>query len=448
MEFGNAADLPATKGPSAPPLIFSWDGVYLGTQVGYGLNNVSEHARDIIPGYAGLAAPVDYTQNYTSRGPLTGFHFGYNKQYGAFVVGGEAEFSFAGQGTNKTAFNSLGYAVGGPIQTNIQDSFRWSARGRAGYADGRALYYVIGGMASGGYTVEQNYWSLSAPNAPARDYFDIERFGWTLGAGVEYAFTNTWSGRLEYRHSDFGTATVNSVQIPGVTFRERASENSMLLGVSYHIGAPPILAAATSNASGGAPEKKKAEPAPPPPVDPTFIGRLYHAYADEWGAPLPDDPNAPQSRRAGYGPPAAASPPYPFTEWPYGGATPIAVSLPNAIDSPLMKAVGPTPAGKFLEDNHVQVYGWVDAGFNISTARSLPGALNGGNAPTAYSYQPNIPQLDQAVVIIERVPDTVQKDHWDWGFRILADLWRNLSLHDGFRFLQQTIAEMEPVRRL
>ena len=32
-------------------------------------------------------------------------------------------------------------------------------------------------------------------------------------------------------------------------------------------------------------------------------------------------------------------------------------------------------------------------------------------------YTPNTVQLDQAVIYIERLPDTVQKDHVDWGFR-------------------------------
>jgi hypothetical protein len=35
----SAADLPSLKAPPAPPPpIFSWEGVYIGTHVGYGLN--------------------------------------------------------------------------------------------------------------------------------------------------------------------------------------------------------------------------------------------------------------------------------------------------------------------------------------------------------------------------------------------------------------------------
>src|SRR6202000_469762 len=35
-------------------------------------------------------------------------------------------------------------------------------------------------------------------------------------------------------------------------------------------------------------------------------------------------------------------------------------------------------------------------------------------------YNPNRIQLDQAVIYAERVPDTVQTDHIDWGFRVSA----------------------------
>jgi hypothetical protein len=36
------------------------------------------------------------------------------------------------------------------------------------------------------------------------------------------------------------------------------------------------------------------------------------------------------------------------------------------------------------------------------------------------NFTPNTFQLDQAVIYSERVPDTVQTDHMDWGFRLSA----------------------------
>jgi hypothetical protein len=75
--------------------------------------------------------------------------------------------------------------------------------------------------------------------------------------------------------------------------------------------------------------------------------------------------------------------------------------------------IGGTPIGKPLEEAHVQIYGWIDAGGNVSSATHG----FGGNAPVADSFTQNTVQLDQAVVYIERVPDTVQKTSVDWGFR-------------------------------
>ena len=106
----------------------------------------------------------------------------------------------------------------------------------------------------------------------------------------------------------------------------------------------------------------------------------------------------------------------PFTEWPYGGTTPLGVTRPNSIDSPLMEAIADTSIGKWMGDNNLQLYGWIDVGANISSSTTKPG----GNAPAAYLYTPNTFQLDQAVLYLDRFPDTVQKDHVDWGLRLSA----------------------------
>jgi hypothetical protein len=148
-----------------------------------------------------------------------------------------------------------------------------------------------------------------------------------------------------------------------------------------------------------------------------FATRLANYYKLEMGqAAAPADPNAPSSHRDGWPATPQTTPPMPFTEWPYGGTTSLGVSLPSSVDSPLMTAVSDTPAGAWLNDNHLQVYGWINGGFNVSSNSVHPG----GNAPVAYAYTPNTAQLDQAVLYFERVPDTVQTDHIDWGFRLSA----------------------------
>ena len=145
-----------------------------------------------------------------------------------------------------------------------------------------------------------------------------------------------------------------------------------------------------------------------------FFTRLINYYRLEWGRDsAPSDPKAPSGRRSYWPTTPESVPPMPFTEWPYGGTTMIGVTRPSSVDSPLMAALGNTAVGQAMNDSHIQVYGWINAGGNLSN-----NTVRGGNAPAAYDYNPNTVQLDQAVLYIERLPDTVQKDHIDWGFRI------------------------------
>jgi hypothetical protein len=160
----------------------------------------------------------------------------------------------------------------------------------------------------------------------------------------------------------------------------------------------------------------------------TFMERFINYYRLEWGhEAAPADPKAPPGRRDYWPATPQATPPYPFTEWPYGGTTNLGVTRPSSVDSPLMAALGNTAPGQWMNDNHIQVYGWVDPGGNLSTS-----TVRGGNAPAAYSYNPNTVQLDQAVIYFERLPDTVQKDHVDWGFRIAPIYGENYRYTTAF----------------
>ena len=108
-----------------------------------------------------------------------------------------------------------------------------------------------------------------------------------------------------------------------------------------------------------------------------FWTRLVNYYALEMGHDgAPPDPTVPPGRRAGWTPPPQSTPPYPFSEWPYGGATNIGVTRPNSVDSPLMTALANTYVGKALNEAHIQIYGWVNFGGNVSTNTQLAGGLH------------------------------------------------------------------------
>jgi len=154
----------------------------------------------------------------------------------------------------------------------------------------------------------------------------------------------------------------------------------------------------------------------------TYLGtnvldRFYNYYRLEWGeSGPPTDPNAPPGRKAGWDPAPQTTPPMPFTDWPYGGTTPLGATRTGSADSPLMVAIANTAVGQTLQDTGIQIYGWIDPGINVSSNTTR----KQGNAPIAYTAYPNTVQLDQAVIYIDRFPDTIQTDHIDWGMRLSA----------------------------
>jgi hypothetical protein len=211
-------------------------------------------------------------------------------------------------------------------------------------------------------------------------------------------------------------------------------------GKAVRLFRPLLLAAFAGAVAMQSAETRAADLSPPPVMlgapasaNTNFFQILYNSYAEEWNKLPPSDPNAPPTRRseAEIAPAPQTAPPYPYADWPFGGSEVIGGSTPNAVDSPLMKAlIGGTPVGKPLEDAHIQIYGWVNVGGNVSTAKT---GYN-GNAPVGYAFTPDIVQLDQAVVYIERIPDEVQKQHWDWGFRLSPIYGENYRYTTGLGF--------------
>src|SRR5579872_2795523 len=97
------------------------------------------------------------------------------------------------------------------------------------------------------------------------------------------------------------------------------------------------------------------------------------------------------------------SPPFPGHE--YQGY-PLIGTPPNYSNNqwPLMKALHGSWLGDYLESNRINVYGWVEASGNFSTAHN-------SNLPTSYWVVPNHIELDQTVVRVEREVDMAQTQH-------------------------------------
>jgi Putative beta-barrel porin-2, OmpL-like. bbp2 len=136
-------------------------------------------------------------------------------------------------------------------------------------------------------------------------------------------------------------------------------------------------------------------------ADKNFFVRLKDAYAEDWN---PTQPAGPDPARRGY-PGPLDSPPFPGTDFSIGG-TPT-IGAPDTQSYMLMQAIN-------QNRSRIKIYGWLNGGFNVSTSNKGDGA----NAPAGYFFNPNRVTADQEVLYIERLPDTVQTEHFDYGFRI------------------------------
>ena len=151
-------------------------------------------------------------------------------------------------------------------------------------------------------------------------------------------------------------------------------------------------------------------PAPDQHASGNFFHRFFRAYWDDWTGRTSSGDDPPRR----WTPAPVSGPPFPFSDWPYGGSP--VIGAPWTQSSPLMQAIWSGPNGEAWKRSGVQIYGWLDAGFNVSTSSTKGGHY--GNAPAAYDIVPNTIEPDQEVLYIERQPNTVQTDHFDWGFRL------------------------------
>jgi outer membrane immunogenic protein len=166
-----AADLPSRRAPSAPIVYapaFTWTGFYAGVNAGYAFGD-----------FKGNNAVVN---SFDANGFVGGGQIGYNHQINQFVIGAETDIQFSDINDDVTRLG---------IRTKAELEYFGTVRLRAGYAVDRALFYVTGGYAYGGTKVSVG---------PLSD--DGFHNGWTLGGGVEYAFTNNLSAKIEYLYVD------------------------------------------------------------------------------------------------------------------------------------------------------------------------------------------------------------------------------------------------------
>jgi outer membrane immunogenic protein len=224
-----AADLPRRSAAAAPaPIyaapVFTWTGFYVGAQAGYGWGK--DKYRVSLPSVATFKVSPD--------GVLGGVHAGYNWQSGSFVYGVEGDIEYANQ---RDKFSNSVFGAALAYKSNIGMS--GSLRLRAGYAIDRTLLYVTAGLA--GADIEQSVTTTAGVKTKNSGF----EYGWTAGVGAEYAFTQNWSARLEYRYTDFGTSKWSGTVLSTASRAKfDTTDQTVRVGLSYRFGgaASPVMA--------------------------------------------------------------------------------------------------------------------------------------------------------------------------------------------------------------
>jgi outer membrane immunogenic protein len=226
-----AADMPV-KAPvykALPVVAYNWTGFYVGGHAGYGW---------AFPEITLPPSGVAVINPPRPRGILGGVQAGYNWQSGPLVLGVEGEFTWSG-----VAGSSNAVVPGGIVNARGEPDEYATIAARAGYAVDRSLFFVKGGAAwlKEGF----RHLSVTIPTCTGTPCTGSNStWGWTVGAGLEYAFDPHWAVKLEYTYLDFGH-TERVIVTNGVTsdiFDATRTFHLVKLGVNYKFdwGAPVV----------------------------------------------------------------------------------------------------------------------------------------------------------------------------------------------------------------
>jgi outer membrane immunogenic protein len=213
----SAADLAPVYAKAAPmpPSAFSWTGCYVGVHAGGG------GMHDSFTGEFGAGA-------------LAGAQGGCNYQTGMLVVGIEGEGWWSGI---KSDFNRTTDSEGFFTNERTSNKYDYSIAGRAGVAFDRALVYLKGGWVWGRFDFyDQEGCTAGCTTVTSTASQTLN--GPLIGVGVEYAFTNNWTAKVEYNYANYRSRmirlTCQSGCSPfGEVDSQGAEKHIIKIGVNY-----------------------------------------------------------------------------------------------------------------------------------------------------------------------------------------------------------------------
>ena len=225
-----AADLPVAYRAPQNYVIFTWTGFYFGAHGGGAWGSKDATIAPFMFGGALVGAAGNHPrhQRRARRRPV-------RRQLPGRLLGASAsrlDASWADL-TGNTACTTgiVGVAANCHAKVNALGTFA----GRLGFALDRVLFYGKGGAAFANDKYELT--SIAAYRA------NETRWGWMVGGGIEYSFTDNWSAKIEYNYLDFGTRAVRFTDTTGLfvldtSIRERI--HVAKVGINYRFGWAPV----------------------------------------------------------------------------------------------------------------------------------------------------------------------------------------------------------------
>jgi hypothetical protein len=160
------------------------------------------------------------------------------------------------------------------------------------------------------------------------------------------------------------------------------------------------LSASCSSAQNTPAQALPDSPAPQSAKAQSFLQRFIQFYREDWHGTASQGP--PPARRGLPSP--LESPPFPNSDWSYGGSP--VLGEPDTNSYPLMTAWNGARS-------RTKVYGWVEPTVNFSTSTHR-------NYPETNDIYSNRVEMNQLILYVERLPDSVQREHVDVGYHLTA----------------------------
>jgi outer membrane immunogenic protein len=249
-------------GPAIAAPVYSWEGFYLGANLGGSWGNSSNNWSFIASDSTSITCPpagfavclLGGDSNHLFRGAVGGLEAGYNWQIANYLFGIETDLEISGLKGSQT-LDISNPLLGSPIRSSslsaaYTEQLQWfgTLRGRIGYLAGGLLIYGTGGLAYGQVSMNGSA-TLDGISCPFATWTNKDTsLGWTLGAGVEGALFGNWTVKIEYLHVDLGnvatTFATDGVCYSGTThcipispgqgsINSRITDDIIRLGLNY-----------------------------------------------------------------------------------------------------------------------------------------------------------------------------------------------------------------------